>query len=337
MTPLILAAALVVSFSSLFAAMAFWLRLKKSTKEVQPVSEEVSIDAMSDAADLFWQTDRAGMILAAGGRLMPNLVNDINEIVGRHYLKTIDLEAGEMSRMLTALEAGNAYSDIHSRFKSTDGAEYIISLSGTPRYNKAGKIIGYFGLGTDVTTRVAAQDELKFLAEHDALTGLANRRAFETRMEQLLEAEDRKSFAIFAMDLDGFKPVNDQYGHDVGDEILRAVASRIGSATRGSDWAARLGGDEFVVVGGSVNSLEGAAVIAERLVRVIREPFSVGGQTILIGASIGVTLAGEGNQPIEDLMKQADEALYEAKASGKSCYRFYGRPNWQKVAVRLVR
>ncbi|MEM7662669.1 MAG: diguanylate cyclase [Pseudomonadota bacterium] len=284
---------------------------------------DVSLKSISRAADLFWQTNREGLVTGAGGRLMGQLIPDESDIIGRHYLKTVALQPQEMTKMLAALTNGSAYSDIHTRFQAEDGRIYIISLSGSPRRDEAGEIIGYFGLGTDVTERVAAQDELKFLAEHDPLTELANRRAFEAKMNQLLTSEGPSSFAIIAIDLDGFKAINDTHGHDIGDHILRAVASRIRMTTRSTDWAARIGGDEFVFVAEQVRDEEAAAAVAERLIRVLSEPYIVDSRTLRVGASAGVSLAGDPRPRAVDLMKQADEALYDAKAAGKGCFRFH--------------
>lgn len=294
-----------------------------SGQTASEVRIDMSRNAMSEAADLFWQTDRSGIITGAGGRMMTSLIPDMSEIVGQHYLKTVALQPHEMTKMLAALTNGTAYSDIHSRFTAKDGKIHIISLSGTPRYDDDGNVVGYFGLGTDVTERVAAQEELKFLAEHDPLTGLANRRAFETRMNCLLTSDELESFAIVAIDLDGFKAVNDTHGHGVGDLLLRGVADRIRQSTRSTDWAARMGGDEFVFVAEEVRSTEGAAALARRLIEAISEPYVVKDKILTIGASAGVSLAGDPRPVAADLIKQADEALYDAKAAGKGCFRFH--------------
>ncbi|MEM6411465.1 MAG: diguanylate cyclase [Pseudomonadota bacterium] len=322
----VLSAVLIVAIA--FLCLRYLRRGIARQPAMQNNQLDLSIGAISQAADLFWQTNRDGIITGAGGRLMGELVPDVSDIIGQHYLKTIALAPQEMTKMLAALTNGHAYSDIQSRFQSERGRSYIISLSGTPRHDESGEIIGYFGLGTDVTQRVATQDELRFLAEHDPLTGLANRRAFEAKMDRLLTSQDLSTFAIIAIDLDGFKAINDTHGHDVGDHLLRAVAGRIRMCTRSTDWAARIGGDEFVFIAEQVEADEAAAAVAERIIEALSAPYLIDERVLIIGASAGLSLAGDPRPKADDLMRQADKALYAAKAAGKGCFRFYGdRPN----------
>ncbi|MEO0883646.1 MAG: diguanylate cyclase [Pseudomonadota bacterium] len=322
---------------------AAWMMLRRQASGVHRAAEEahgevdLSLDAMTQAADLYWQTDQGGLIMGAGGRLMGKLVPDLSDIIGQHYLKTVALQPQEMTKMLAALTNGEPYSDIHSRFTAQDGQIHILSLSGTPRHDEDGNVIGYFGLGTDVTRRVAAQDELKFLAEHDPLTGLANRRAFEAKMNGLLMSDEFVSFAIIAIDLDGFKTVNDTHGHDVGDLLLQAVADRIRQCTRSTDWAARLGGDEFVFVAEDIRTVDAVSTVAERLIDALSTPYRINGQSLGVGASAGVSLAGDPRPKAEELMKQADRALYDAKAAGKGCFRFHSEASGSSSRLRLVK
>jgi len=330
---------LLTWLSATLLAIGAWISVahRKPVEQMPAADLDVPADVMSQAADLYWQTNLSGIVTGAGGRLMPTLVPDIGQVVGKHYLKSVALQPHEMTKMLSALTSGEAYSDIHSRFQSPDGKLHIISLSGTPRYDQDGKIVGYFGLGTDVTERVAAQDELKFLADHDPLTGLANRRAFEERMAALVSARERPSFAIFAIDLDGFKAVNDQYGHDTGDVLLQTVADRIRESTRTKDWAARVGGDEFVFIAEEVEGPAAAATLAQRLIDTLGAPYQLGGQTLKIGASVGVCLSNEPKPRTDDLLKHADMALYDAKAAGKGCFRFRGSGEPDAPALEIVR
>ena len=159
----------------------------------------------------------------------------------------------------------------------------------------------------------------------DALTGLANRTMFTSRLKEGLARlqRTREGFALLAIDLDRFKHVNDSLGHPVGDELLRKVAERLQTTLRPTDTAARLGGDEFAVVQSGVNDAAGAERLAKRIVDLLGRSYMVEGHLINIGASVGVALApADGNDP-HDLIKNADLALYRAKADGRDTFRFF--------------
>jgi len=169
-----------------------------------------------------------------------------------------------------------------------------------------------------------ATEELQFLALHDALTKLPNRTLFEDRLQQEIEiaAREQNLFAVLFLDLDGFKQVNDAYGHHIGDLLLVEVAKRICSAVRARDTLARLGGDEFVLLA-KVNEASDAANLADKLVALLQQPFRVADLDLQISVSIGIAMfqgkAGESR----DLVKRADAAMYHAKALGRNGYCFF--------------
>jgi diguanylate cyclase (GGDEF)-like protein len=177
---------------------------------------------------------------------------------------------------------------------------------------------------TDITERKRSHDELEFKASRDNLTGLLNRLALEAEVDNaLLRARaDGTMVAALFIDLDGFKAVNDTYGHATGDDLLREVASRIGRAVRANDHVARLGGDEFVVLIAPLADPEVAEATAERILRVLRDPLEIGDQRIDLAASIGVAIV---DAPLsgtsENLLERADHAMYEAKQSGGRGFR----------------
>lgn len=175
----------------------------------------------------------------------------------------------------------------------------------------------------DVTERRASEKQVLHLARHDPLTGLANRRYLQEQMEQwLLRAGDGSlTLAMLFLDLDGFKAVNDYLGHDAGDEVLRAVALRLEKTLRHGETIARLGGDEFAMI--VEHATSGACkALAGRIIQRLSEPYRLsGGATATIGVSIGLAFAQRG-ETLEQLMKRADRALYEAKAAGRGTFRF---------------
>jgi diguanylate cyclase (GGDEF)-like protein len=166
--------------------------------------------------------------------------------------------------------------------------------------------------------------QLERLAHHDALTGLANRNLLHERIRDAIErARDRQEgFAILSVDLDRFKTVNDTLGHSVGDELLRQIAERLNGCARRVDTVARIGGDEFVVLAG-VNGPDGARGLATGIVERIGEPYQVSGSHLTIGSSIGIVLAPQDGMSVDRLLRNADLALYRAKASGRNGFCFF--------------
>jgi diguanylate cyclase (GGDEF)-like protein len=165
------------------------------------------------------------------------------------------------------------------------------------------------------------ETQLQQLAFRDPLTGLANRMLFYDRLTHALNTHARagRPFAVLFIDLDGFKQINDDCGHQTGDAVLRAVATRLRAGLRAGDTVARFGGDEFVILlEGLTAHIDGGATAA-RIIGLVRQPIDVAGGTVVVSASVGiaVNLPGMG---ADDLLRQADEAMYTAKAAGKNCY-----------------
>ncbi len=166
-------------------------------------------------------------------------------------------------------------------------------------------------------------EQMAHMARHDALTGLANRVVFQERIAEAISRSQRgASFALFYLDIDHFKDVNDTLGHDAGDQLLCLTAERIAAGLRSVDTIARLGGDEFAIILADTTGPEAVANTAERIIRDIGKPFLIQGQTVIVGASIGIAIAAAGPSP-EILLKEADLALYEAKRGGRRTYRFF--------------
>jgi diguanylate cyclase (GGDEF)-like protein len=183
---------------------------------------------------------------------------------------------------------------------------------------------GWVATYEDVTERQRAEAQIVFMARHDALTGLPNRVLFHERVEQALAQAGRaEDFAVLLLDLDRFKAVNDTLGHPVGDELLRAVAERLQACVREVDTVARLGGDEFAIVQSGVTKAEDAAVLARRIVEVVSQPYDLDGHRIMIGASVGISIAPGDGASCGKLLKNADVALYKTKAEGRGTWRFF--------------
>ena len=178
----------------------------------------------------------------------------------------------------------------------------------------------------DISERREADAKIAFLATHDVLTGLANRALLQERIERAqLGAKNGEPFAILFLDLDGFKAVNSSVGHQGGDELLHAVATRLIACVREGDTVARTGGDEFVVLLQNPATAEDAGRLASRVVQRLDEPFQINGRELNIGTSIGIAVAPEDGTSVEALTRGADIALYAAKVEGRGRYRFFDR------------
>src|SRR4029078_10429816 len=197
---------------------------------------------------------------------------------------------------------------------------------------------GWVATFEDITEWQAAQEQITHMARHDALTNLPNRTLFREQLEKALRLVKRTDqLAVFCLDLDHFKEINDSLGHPVGDALLKGVARRLAANLSEEDTVARLGGDEFAIVlfrhGDDASAI---SALAGKLVEEIATPYEVGGHQLVIGVSIGVSLApDDGNNP-DELLKNADLALYRAKADGRGTYRFFEAGIEARVQARRL-
>lgn len=183
---------------------------------------------------------------------------------------------------------------------------------------------GFVATFEDVTERRHAEARIAFLAHHDVLTGLPNRTALEQQINSSIAQAGRdQGFAIFAIDLDDFRPINDTFGHAVGDELLVAAANRLSACVREIDCVARIGADEFVIVQRAIERPEDAAVLARRLIDVVKAPYILSNQVATVGVTVGITVApGDGTNSAK-LLKNADVALARAKAEARGAFRYF--------------
>jgi diguanylate cyclase (GGDEF)-like protein/PAS domain S-box-containing protein len=175
----------------------------------------------------------------------------------------------------------------------------------------------------DITERKKAEERISYLAHHDALTSLVNRARFAELLDSQLASASSEKLAVLFLDLDRFKYVNDTMGHLIGDELLKTVADRLRSCLCDGDTVARLGGDEFAIICARLQDKEAVATVAEKICTAIKEPYDLGGIQAVVDVSIGISCAEDGAPGSAELMKQADVALYRAKADGRGVYRFF--------------
>ncbi len=186
---------------------------------------------------------------------------------------------------------------------------------------------GWLTTHEDITDRAQSERRIAYMAQHDILTGLANRALFAEKLEEISKRHDRHGagFSLLMLDLDRFKPVNDTLGHSAGDLLLKEVAKRLQSSLRETDVLARLGGDEFAIIQeGEVEQRPAAVAAALRIIDLLEKPFDLDGHQVSIGISIGIAFAPEHGEDPDQLMKRADIALYAAKGAGRNDYRIFG-------------
>lgn len=177
----------------------------------------------------------------------------------------------------------------------------------------------------DITKRKQAEEKIAHLAHFDTVTNLPNRTLFYDRLEQAIAQAHRyqQKLAILFLDLDGFKHINDKFGHHAGDSLLRAVAERLNENARNMDTVARVGGDEFIFILNDVTHADNAAIVARKIIESLAHPFFIQGNTCQIGGSIGISIYPGDSAEMETLIKQADDAMYMAKNNGKNNYQFF--------------
>ncbi len=289
-------------------------------------------DFEQTSCDWLWETDRYGRMIYVSKRFAQAARANPDSLLGSDFAAILGLQepsliAEPMRRMtdqpnLAHLMAHHLpFRDVEILFKVGVETEWW-SLTGKPKFSIRQEFEGYRGVGSDVTQIRQANDRARFLAHYDELTGLANRRLFREVLEAHCQKAGRTTTALLCLDLDRFKAVNDSYGHPTGDALLVAVAKRLKSQVGEADFCARLGGDEFAIIVWDVEATS-ATVIADRLVATLSEPYLIEAVTVEVGVSIGIAQASLDTLSSMAIVRNADAALYQAKASGRGSVRLF--------------
>lgn len=292
--------------------------------ETMRESEKRFRSIIESANDAIILIDQQGSILSWNKSAQTIFGYSQDEAINRHFSllvpdRLFKSEEKEISQLfLSGLINGNNAVELSGVRKNGEEFPLEISLSSWQTQE------GFFfcGIIRDVTERKALENQLTHQALHDPLTKLANRVLFRNRVEHALARAERvnKPIAVLFLDLDNFKTINDSLGHAAGDQLLVSVSERLHLCLRTSDTAARLGGDEFAVLVEDSEQSDDAVLVAERILDFLRPPFMIDGKEVYVGTSIGIAITETGRENPEDLLRNADVAMYMAKKNGRGCY-----------------
>jgi diguanylate cyclase (GGDEF)-like protein/PAS domain S-box-containing protein len=234
-----------------------------------------------------------------------------------------DVDRPEVLAQAGRILSGGEVAPIEHSIVHKDGTLRYVRNTPVVHRDAAGAVVSYDGIIIDITERKRAEELITRMSLHDGLTGLPNRALYMDRLRHALDLAQRRDekVAVYFIDLDHFKDVNDVHGHDVGDAVLAAVAKRLLGCVRHSDTVARLGGDEFVALTPAIGDAANAAAIAEKMVAVMHAPMEVLGKTCQLGASVGVALYPDDGSRGGVLLRLADAAMYAAKKAGRNGWR----------------
>ncbi|MBL3601801.1 MAG: EAL domain-containing protein [gamma proteobacterium endosymbiont of Lamellibrachia anaximandri] len=262
---------------------------------------------------------------------------ELSEVVGRN---PSILSSGRQKKLFyqemweTVLHQGHWSGEIWNRRK--DGSVYPQWLSVASIKDEKGRVSEYVAIFSDITQRKENEEQIRYQANYDALTGLPNRSLLQDRLSQAIMSAGREEWglALLFIDLDKFKVVNDSFGHVIGDELLQKVATRIKACVREVDTVARFGGDEFVVLLQDISEPEDAAKVASKIIETVSRVFELSSRETFVGASIGITLYPEDADTPDTLLQNADMAMYLAKDTGRNRFQFFTAKIQEQVRIR---
>ncbi|MEC5159881.1 MULTISPECIES: putative bifunctional diguanylate cyclase/phosphodiesterase [unclassified Janthinobacterium] len=295
---------------------------------------------LSSSPDLNYIFDLDGRLIYANKALTNVYQRSLQQIVGKTLAELGAPAAADLRQYFRRVIDGKLIHRDEMPYPLEGGdratcATYDFLL--VPVTNRQGKVEAIAGSARDVTERKQTEQRIRRSATYDFLTNLPNRSLFRDRLEQEVKRAGRSGLplALFFIDLDGFKEVNDRLGHDAGDQLLRQVAQRISACVRDTDTVARLGGDEFTVILGDVSRIGHVEILAQAILDALALPFKVRNKEVQISCSIGITLYPQDAHKPENLLGNADQAMYVAKNSGRNRFSFFTAGMREAAWVRL--
>lgn len=294
-------------------------------------AEKARIESEERFRSLF-ESSRDAIYIASGNGRFIDVNQAFVELFGytknetlKQNAKVAYLTIEDRIRLKKAIKENNFVRDFEIKLKKRNGAVMDCLLTVTSKKDENGKVIQYQGIVRDITEKKRTEEAIRYMAFHDALTGLPNRSLFNDRLAMAIAHAERfdEKVAVMMLDLDKFKFVNDTYGHSVGDLLLKAVAEKLTRQIRKGDTIARMGGDEFMLIFADLKQTDDVNIITEKILEDFRNPIEVNGYTLSITTSIGIAIYPDHGTDIETLVKNADIAMYSVKQTGRNGYRYY--------------
>lgn len=300
--------------------------LKSSNDQNVPANKSMLEQIIDTIPIMINATDKSGRCLFTNAYQSALFDKTPDQMVGRDFgdLLGPDLAMNSERRNKIVLKSEQPIPHYEEKFTS-DGVELIFHCNKSPLLNHNGETIGVLTTAVDITARKFAEEHRTHLALHDMLTGLPNRALLAEKVRKAIKTcrNTGQGSALLLLDLDRFKVINDTRGHHSGDTLLREVAERLLEIIGPDDFAARIGGDEFAIILGKVDGPDSINSRCTKILKAINEPYSIAGIEQVIGASIGVSLIPTDGDEYEELLRLADLAMYDAKANGRNCHRFF--------------
>ena len=316
-------------------------------------SEELHRFIVNSSPDLVYMLDRNGCFTFVNDRVESMLGYTREELLGRHYSELVEEDYIEKANNLfnerRTGERAIKHVEIRLRSKLPDERRggtrdrcIWVELTSMGVYQNNSErsrsnYMGTYGTARDITERKEAEEVINFQAYHDLLTHLPNRALLKDRLSLAIThaRRNKRKLATMFLDLDRFKLVNDTLGHNMGDRVLKAVASRLQSCLRKGDTLSRFGGDEFTLLLPEVRTRDDVVVIAEKILDRLNDPFVIDGHELFVGASIGIAMYPEAGESGESLVQNADIAMYHVKSRGKNGYQFFSEEMNHEFSTRL--
>lgn len=311
---------------------------RKQVEDALKQSEERYRDLIENANDIIYTIDLEGRFTSlnkSGQKLLGYSLDEAREktirsIVPPEHEKIV-------SKMLRQQSEGTPRTDFEIDLLNSDGERLTLEVSNRVLFHES-QPVAIQGIARNISERKWAEEQLRFNAMHDSLTGLPNRTLLQNQLRQAIARKYRDpefQFAVLFLDIDRFKVINDSLGHLVGDKLLICVAETLKECVRTVDTVARLGGDEFVLLLEDVGSLSDAIHVAQRIIDSLAAPFMIDGTEIFTTTSIGITFSETGYKLPEEVLRDSDTAMYRAKSLGKNCYQIFDQEMFISAASLL--
>lgn len=315
---------------------------RKEAEEALRLAERKYRSIFENAVEGIFQTTVDGYYITANPMLARIYGYDSTEellVALTDIEHQLYVQPNRRAEFMTLVQEQGAVWGFESQVYCKDRTIIWISENAYALYDDDGKLLGYEGTVVDITERKRAEAMIKYQAFHDLLTNLPNRTLFKDRLAISLANchRNRHRLAVMFLDLDGFKRINDTLGHSVGDQLLQVVAERLKGCLREGDTVARWGGDEFTVLLPQITYLHEVAKVAQRILDAFKQPFELDEQQIFTSTSVGIAIYPQDGDDLQNLLKNADQALYKAKENGRNNYQFYIQKPMFEASVKHLK